>query len=554
MGVVRLLPLVVALLLVADGAAAQSARVLPPTVGPVLLEVFRAQPEVVTLKGASIAKDSVDVDFCLPDGSCEQAKLTDAQGDCAGTRAGAFCLSEGVSPAGTQALSEVLRDVPDSVWLMPASQAPVDESPGAVSAPGETEHAPIVAWALVLVPLAFGALVGVLLRRRRAAVLMAAAAVLVVGIVIVLRWQQLAAWDGLSCVGWATVGVVVGGLLAANVRGWLLAGLVLGVSTLALEMALRQLPPAPTIAYPETPSLLVNLASYDVACQALFPSQTPEIFEQRIEMASDRSRRVLHVGDSMAAGRLGLKHVSFVMVLDKRDGQRAHVNAAIRGTSTDYQYLLARQWMQHGQFEAVVAHLYPANDLVELDRPSMCCAGQSLLVDQEGQPSPRCETAEARWGLVERLAYGAPPYPLRLARHHSALGARLVHAVHVASGALVGGGPEHDQASMLARERQLVTVLRDEVQRRGGKLSLVVHPYRASIVSEAPDRRETHERFVAAVSGLGVEVHDAWPVVEEAARSNLPGLWDDLEGPRDGHYGDAGHLLIAGWLQRLLQP
>lgn len=541
------LPRIATLTFLALAGCGSTTRVLPPEAGEFLLSAFQADAGSLTLGGASLSAERIELEACLVPTGCEKIVLTDAIDGCAGAKSGAFCIGGEVSAAMTAALQRVLARMPDNVWK------PLEKTrPGGVADRRGSLSKAFVALALFLVPLLAGLLIGFALRARRAWVLALAPVPLALAIGALFVWQPLAAWDVIACAGLVTLGVVVGGLVPFHFRGWIVAAVASCLLLVALEGAVRLLPAVPTTHYPEGPSLFVDLSARHLACHTLFPESYPEVFEERLGRSDRRHRRVLHLGDSMAAGRDGLANISFVHVLDARDPDRRHVNSAVGDTATDQQFAVATRWMRRAAFEEVVLHVFPSNDLGDINKPSACCGLESLLVERDGRLVPRCDKPEWKWSFDSRLVKGPAPYLLRFAAGRSQSGSRLLHAFYFLNESLWGTDVRSvSSEERLVRMGRVLEALKDLVDGQGAHLSIVVVPNRWAI---AANDRVRHAKTVELARSIKVPVFDAWGVVAQAANEAMPGLWDDRDGPRDVHFGDAGHLVMADWLETQIWP
>jgi len=92
----------------------------------------------------------------------------------------------------------------------------------------------------------------------------------------------------------------------------------------------------------------------------------------------------------------------------------------------------------------------------------------------------------------------------------------------------------------------------EELAGRGIPMVVVALPYRGSLEDRGPTptgQDLTHERVIAVAEELGLRVLDATPVVADAMQRSAPGSL--FVGPvelGDVHFSEAGHEVVAGWL------
>jgi len=258
---------------------------------------------------------------------------------------------------------------------------------------------------------------------------------------------------------------------------------------------------------------------------------------------------VLHVGDSMVQGTsVGLSN-TFVAQLDRLDPGRSHVNAGVDGTGPDHYFLLIQNWLERLEVDTVVLHLFPANDLMELDQGQRACRGASLLVYGEGRVQARCASPDRRVPFWLAPAFAQAPYALRFLGHSSAAARQLQEALLRAQKALVS--PRGDQAA--EHLRQLLHALEGSLEEQGVDLVVTVLPFRGQLedpeaVSDSmrTDRAET----LATCNELGLRTLDLQDhfqaLVHEKGAEPL--FLNDI--PGDIHWSAEGHAEVARWLLR----
>ena len=324
--------------------------------------------------------------------------------------------------------------------------------------------------------------------------------------------------------------------------GGSVAGLIL------LEIGARMVPPPPLFLEPvgEIRFLSQQLGpapAEELAYPALYPRQ----MQGRLAQAQAGVPVVLHVGDSMVQGTtVGLAN-TFVAELDRLDPGRSHVNAGVDGTGPDHYFLLIQNWIKQLQVDTVVLHLFPANDLMELDQGQRSCRGESLLTYGEGRVQARCPEPDSQVPFWLAPAFAQAPYALRLLGHHSAAARQLQEALLRVQKALVS--PSGSFAS--EHLRQVLQSLGDSLAEKEIHLVVTVLPFRGQL--EDPDAqpesiRIDMEKTLSTSRELGLRTLDL--------ESHFQGLVDELgaeglflnEIPGDIHWSAGGHAEVARWL------
>jgi len=439
--------------------------------------------------------------------------------------------------------------------------------------------------AVVAIPIAAGAAIGVSLRRLRgrrfggviAALLFVAAPTLAVT-ALTLRWPVIGPWDALlegallgMGVVWTAHRAFVGGREVA------LGLTALLVSFLLLEAACRLfLPPPPAFAIAGGPNFWLadamragtqnhawGLRSKEVVCSVVYEEQYPGILDasterdivvpRRFQPRPGARRRILHLGDSMTFGFGVARDEAFSALLERLDPETQHINGAIPGVAPDAYLLVLRRWLALHPIDAVIMHVFEGNDVGGLDDRYPCCEWQSLLTyDQTGGVEVHCPTA-SRVDLgkagVTWLRYNAPPpYLVR------ALVGRSHAAAHVAA-AIINTMPYHPlpiEAQPGIKLQHLAAVLRsarDELAGRNLPFTVVVLPSRNWV----EDQRAEHlaPEIVRISEALQIPVLDASQAMTTAV---IDGRSAFLEAPGDPHFSVTGHAVIAAWLHEKLVP
>ena len=108
-----------------------------------------------------------------------------------------------------------------------------------------------------------------------------------------------------------------------------------------------------------------------------------------------------------------------------RSPAEEHLNLGISNTGTDAHLLVARAWLAPLGATGVVLHVFPGNDIAEIDMPYPCCDDGPLLDYANSPPIARCAAPIWRFSRGALLAQGPPPFPLRVLAVHSTLAHRL---------------------------------------------------------------------------------------------------------------------------------
>lgn len=423
-----------------------------------------------------------------------------------------------------------------------------------------------LAAAVTLVPALAGAAIGFVAAGlssrplRRAAVLLAAALPLAAFGLPPGSVAGIGAWDLAWMGAWASAGgLAAGRIRAARVgRGDLVVGalgllLALGI----LEGASRLLLPAPPSFPPPGEARLLGTLDHPGSlafprlAEGLFPDAFPGLLQQHRQQSEGARLRVLHLGDSVVRGSFVREDQAFPARLQALDPGAAHLNGGMEGTAVDFQYRMAREWVERLPLDAVV--LYPYyNDIGEMDRPYAAC-GEGPVLDWDGDPpGDACPRAWARSPAEHPRLASPAPLALRVltswsffARHACAAFARQAAPPF----------PGWDAAQR--RFERALAALRDLLRARGIPLALVVPPSRV-VVDQGPgsDGVKTSldvlARFRDSAGRLGLVLLDPTPAFREAAAADPARRLFVDDPPGDPHLSVEGHDLMARWLLREL--
>lgn len=266
-------------------------------------------------------------------------------------------------------------------------------------------------------------------------------------------------------------------------------------------------------------------------------------------------RRVVHIGDSVVASADVPPGTTFEELLARRSGAE-HVNLGVSSVGTDFELQVARTWLPRLAPDEVVLHIYPRNDLDELDRTFLYCDDGPLLgPSAQGLPL-RCPTPRFRLTRRRLLAQGPSPLALRLAASHSALAHRMLGGFERAIRAWAPDVYRHDRARAWERLRAVLAALRDEAARRRIPLRVVVIPHRPGEPPEAREERETAEeaeereldqRTVAVAQALGLAPAVPLEAFTAAVRARPGARWFVGRSP---HFDVDGQREYADFLAR----
>lgn len=432
--------------------------------------------------------------------------------------------------------------------------------------------------ALVAAPLAVGATVGARLRDalggkaprvRHAALAAGLAAIALLAAVVVRRFTDVGAWDIFGAAACLAAGLAAGMLWTpgpAGRRGALVAAVATALCLLVSEGAVRAvMPPAPHYPPPREARLMLPVMNRDEACPALYPDRS-QIIAERTQGLLDRPVRVLHIGDSMTAGTGSSREQAFPAVLSSMQPGVAHINAGVVGLSPDQEYLTTLAWTARLPVQLVVLHLFTANDIPEIGRPSLCCHLDSVLVETAHGVAPRCPTPDWAMPFAWHVSSSPPPYPMRVFANASSLAGYATSAfARVSRDALPDARLDIiERPPYTARWRvftRVIAQLRDALRARNIPLLVVVIPSRytmerslgrtpigVDIWGSLEAGMEARLQMLSIVREAGVDVIDPWETLVEAVRTTDPAQLFAHDCPGDFHPSPAGQAIYARWL------
>jgi hypothetical protein len=241
---------------------------------------------------------------------------------------------------------------------------------------------------------------------------------------------------------------------------------------------------------------------------------------------------------------------AFPSLLEARQPDTTHINAAVKNTTLDFDLLVARAWVERTRPDLVVLHVFTGSDLDEMGGAYPCCReGPLLEYSPPGSPfappKARCPAPDftPRGGkLADALTHSPPPYFLRALRGHSVLAAHALALFHRVD----------TDAEVKARKwRELGAVLRafhDELGARHVGLLVDILPALRGLRAPDPSASaafSTRRGVARLCEELGIDYLDAWELYARvvadggASREFLP---DEL------HFTPAGHVRMADFL------
>lgn len=424
-----------------------------------------------------------------------------------------------------------------------------------------------VAIAMMLGPPVVGAVAGWLLRRLRRGIGVAVGVGLALApIALAPRLPAYSPYDVL-CVGWlAAAGFAAARFARGPIpRGGIATALVtlsLGLGALewwarsGVASALPKATTAPFLRWRFEP------ADRDFPCGALVPPESGVVQGFRrflpgpIPPRVPGRRRILHIGDSMTEGMDVPAAETFAGLLNARRPSEEHLNLGVAGTGTDYHLLIARRWLPRLRPDEIVLHVFPGNDIDEMNRPYVCCGDGPLLHRDGDRITEACPQPAWRVSTSRLLRQGPSPFPLRVLATRSELAHLLVYhferwlAIHVRGGIVESEDAPGDFCAALR-------AIGEEAARAGVPLTVAIMPNRigwdGTVPQLMPDNRATYDRALACARSTGLRVIDAWPVFE-AAWHRDPGAPIFQSDHFNSHFRALGHRMYADWLEASVWP
>ncbi|HVM95125.1 MAG TPA: hypothetical protein VMT89_01995, partial [Candidatus Acidoferrales bacterium] len=265
-----------------------------------------------------------------------------------------------------------------------------------------------------------------------------------VAAVVTIRFPIVGLWDALSEGVFCGVGLLFSAhRIYADPRDALLTIAGAGLALFVLEFGVRLfLPPPPAYPIGDGPHLLLStflrttgpdsslfragamprflereamqadlagptladrppsaMLTKEIVCSILYGStysgvidvdrERSAVFPDEIQEHPGKTRRVLHLGDSMVYGAGVARSQTFVAHLGELEPEIEHVNGGISGTAPDDYLALMHRWLPRLSFDLVVMYLFEGNDLEGLDAPHPCSNWESILSYDGGRAELR---------------------------------------------------------------------------------------------------------------------------------------------------------------------
>jgi hypothetical protein len=429
----------------------------------------------------------------------------------------------------------------------------------------------LIALAFLLVPTALGALVATALRRLAPASFRARLGPRTTGLLyfglaalplpLGYLMPQLSIYDiGLVC--WL---FVLGLVLRARqldgkappLRGLLAAAAATAFGFAGLEVfarfqavALPPIPPASEMRLTFAP------AERERPCAAIYPDALAEPRFARLPQATEHPapvasvHRVMHVGDSTTEGADVPLPDTFVARLGQLHPGEEHLNLGISNTGTDLHLMVLREWLPRLRPDEVYLHIFPGNDVAEVDQRYACCNDGPLLAGMEPGLPARCPTPEWRFSMKRLLRQGPLPYPVRVASTRSQAIRHLAYLFE--RGVMYRlDGRTKDQDLLWRDFEGALRAFHDTTARAGVPLTVVVLPVRMIFDGSDPDHaaglRDASLRILALARGAGIRVLDAGAYFENLYRRD-PSAPLFMRDSQNSHFDRLGHKLYAEWL------
>ncbi len=541
----------VASLLVALGAAQALAAepILLPSSGPALEQLFAASHGAWTLPDAQIRPHGIVGHACATNGSCADFQLNPPSAACAGTVIAAGCLT-------------VTPPTPGLTALLAGLSSPWQQTHDPPAAP----PAPLWPWLLVwfFAPLALASIAAHLLNRLARPRLLTSVLGALAWLVLFALGSVLGAWWPL----WDGLGM---GLLAALAwllqtlptrpapRGLLLSAVVLALGLAALEGAVALLAPhqAPVTPPDQFPfrregDVLAKLRVAEPGFCALWGPPLGDVAEcPPGPQPPTQHPAILHIGDSLLQAP-GLPRSQTVTAwLERLMPGTQHINTGVGATSLDLQAVIAERWLARARFDALVFHVYPCNDLGEIDEPRLYCGDAPVLVLDRGTPRWRCpQPLAGQDRLTTLLRYSPPSFPLqwaaaevRLARSGVRVFAWLARALRPAT--------EMTTLTSAQSYRYALQLLLAESAAHGVPVAAVMMPARASAC--ASGNVQDGRTLRGILRDAAVPVFDSQPLFDAATQTQGESAVFGEVPPGDPHLNPAGLERLGRWLAPQLQ-
>ena len=271
------------------------------------------------------------------------------------------------------------------------------------------------------------------------------------------------------------------------------------------------------------------------------------VFPERVTARPGASRRVLHVGDSMVFGANVPRDRTFAADLEKLEPEVQHINGGISGMAPDDYLVVLRSWIARAPVDLAIMYLFAGNDMVGLDAPHPCSNWQSILAYEDSHASLRFPGApQSDRGIGLRWLLINSPLPYL---------ARVMIVWHSAAAAFLGGvldawsahAAGSDPRMQIQHLESILRSARDELRERHIPFVVVVLPAAAAIGHPNGPSDALSREVRAITQRLGIPELDATePIRDALSRGENP-----IQ-PDGSHFNEAGHWLMATWLHERL--
>ena len=414
----------------------------------------------------------------------------------------------------------------------------------------------LVTAVLLVVPFLLGLAIGSAMRNLRLPKL-AAAVILVCKPLLALTadWIPLGFWNlaffGLEVMlgGFLSLGGATPSVILAMVG-------VFAVSVGTLEVMARLfLPPMQRATLPANPVLFVSTRRTTLAIGEI-PRLWPVPPGDRSQGDTRLLPSVWHLGDSMVRGSdlpPGGKATDELETLLPGFNE---VNIGMPGTGPDIQYYVLLQWLKSARQAPVLVihHLFPGNDIEDMDQDFHFCDGNGIIEYLPSKPVP-CRHPHWQFSVQDLLLEATPPFIVLATEYYSVAAANASNAflmLHARMDAwkgrarIVDDPHSPDYPLRWQHLDRIMATERDELRSRGIPLVVAVFPYRQSLESADPEKTEAsivRRRMLDIAQRLGIPTIDAWPAFEDAVRRDGSARY--FLPPQDIHFNLEGHQLYA---------
>jgi hypothetical protein len=431
----------------------------------------------------------------------------------------------------------------------------IEESPAEPPRAASRTHSWAIAALLIALPVAVGAALGGSLRRllpdrvrtRRAILALLSLALVIAPPLVLARRPWISVYDPL-----------LAALLGAAAAAWMawperhaktprtvvaLSSTVLLASLGCAEAWVRARAESMPKARPRDVRLWMEPNERDHRYGPLFPDEVGGAWFYRYPRhalpSGEGKRRIVHLGDSMLESADVPSGTEATALLEERRPGEVHYNLGISATGPDVYLAVLRRWIDRIRPDEVVVHVFPGNDVTDIDRPFLFCDGGPLL---DASLASRCTAS--KWygppGLLFLL--DPPPFSLRLLAERSDLAAAVNYAWQ---GRIRYHVDPSELGALELRLRDIVRELASIAARRAIPLTVVALPVRPEFFYEVFVPRQ---RVVDALVATGARVLDAAPAFEAALQEH-PDRRLFQASPRNPHFDVDGQALYADWLE-----